>query len=182
MGYDTEGHKPIYEALLKLSGARLRQAWTNNDNVTVRERFTETGSAVLFIGNYFNEAQSGRVFYTHPESGDEIPVPYSSETLSWPALYGVLSPVCLEIEDGLKILHTTSDILEIMKSGQQVEIKLYGDSDLEGEIVFEGANLDRIKSAMIDGVDLNIVRDGKRVIYNYCHKFQHALILILLIE
>ncbi len=57
IGFDTEGHKPVYEAILKKSGAKLRQASASNENITVRERFTEDNSAILFIGNYYNEEQ-----------------------------------------------------------------------------------------------------------------------------
>ena len=58
--------------------------------------------------------------------------------LLWPALYGVLTPVCLEISEGLNILHSTSDILGITESDEGLQITLYGDRDLAGEIVFEG--------------------------------------------
>ena len=72
IGFDTEGHKPVYEAMLRRSGARLRQASAGNDNITVRERFTEDHAAILFIGNYYNEEQTGKVTYTHPETGETI--------------------------------------------------------------------------------------------------------------
>ncbi|HSO78488.1 MAG TPA: beta-galactosidase, partial [Bacteroidales bacterium] len=52
IGFDTEGHKPVYEIILKKSGARLRHTSSTNDNIIVRERFTGEGSAMLFIGNY----------------------------------------------------------------------------------------------------------------------------------
>ncbi len=41
IGFDTEGHKPVYEAILSRSGAKLRLATASNENITVRERFTE---------------------------------------------------------------------------------------------------------------------------------------------
>ncbi|NTV84266.1 MAG: hypothetical protein HGA23_08210, partial [Bacteroidales bacterium] len=40
LGFDTEGHKPIYEAILKRSTAKLRQARASNENIVIRERFT----------------------------------------------------------------------------------------------------------------------------------------------
>ena len=59
IGFDTEDHKLVYEAILKRSGAKLRQASATNENIIVRERFTGDNSAVLFVGNYFNEEQNG---------------------------------------------------------------------------------------------------------------------------
>ena len=117
IGFDTEGHKPVYEALLKRSGAKLRQASAGNENIAVRERFTEDNAAVLFVGNYYNEEQTGKVAYTHPETGETITIPYAQDEMLWPALYGVLTPVCLEVADGLKILHSTSDILGVAGDG-----------------------------------------------------------------
>jgi len=161
IGFDTEGHKPVYEAILKKSGCKLRQASTNNDYLAVRERFTDDNSAVLFIGNYYNEEQIGKVTYTHPGSGESIAIPYAQDDILWPALYGVLTPVCLEISDGIKILHSTSDILGITEINDQIEIILYGDRDLAGEIVFEGANVERIQSATMDGQSVEKIHDEK---------------------
>ncbi len=62
IGFDTEGHKPVYEAILQKSGAKLRHTSSANDNLTVRERFTGDGSAMLFIGNYYNETQTGKSY------------------------------------------------------------------------------------------------------------------------
>ena len=97
LGFDTEGHKHVYEAMLKRSGARLRYASSDNDNITVRERFTDDGSAMLFVGNYYNEEQKGRLTYTHPGTGEIINMPYSKDRMLWPALYSILSPVCLRV-------------------------------------------------------------------------------------
>jgi len=182
IGFDTEGHKQVYEAILKRSGAKIRQASTNNDHIAVRERFTDDNSAVLFIGNYYNEEQTGKVTYTHPESGEAITIPYSQEEMLWPALYGVLTPVCLEVCDGLKILHSTSDILGIAEMNGQLEITLFGDRDLAGELVFEGANVKRIKSATVRGEAVKIVRDDKRIAFIYRHKHKDQLILSILLK
>ena len=38
-----------------------------------------TDRALLFMGNYYNEEQTGKVTYTHPETGEKVPVPYSQE-------------------------------------------------------------------------------------------------------
>lgn len=179
IGFDTEGHKPVYEAMLKKSNARLRQASTNNENVAVRERFTEENTALLFIGNYYNEEQTGKVNYSHPESGETISIPYFQKEFLWPVLYGVLSPVCLEVAFGLKILHCTSDILKIQKNGNQLEIELFGDRDLVGEIVFEGEKALLIKSATIDGEPVKKDFDKNRVVYNYPHKHKNEFMLII---
>ena len=177
MGFDTEGHKQVYETILKRSGAKLRQASSGNDFIAVRERFTNDKSAVLFAGNYYNEEQSGKVSYTHPESGEVITIPYAQDEILWPALYGVLTPVCLEVSEGLKILHSTSDILGVTEMNGQLEITLYGDRDLAGEIVFEGANVNRIKSATLDGEEVEMVSDGTRSAFIYSHKHKKEMIL-----
>jgi beta-galactosidase len=177
LGFDTEGHKPVYEALLKNSGAKLRQARTSNDNISVRERFTDSGTAMLFIGNYYNEEQVGKVYYKHPETGDDISIPYTGETIAWPALYGVLSPVCLEIDEGIKILHSTSDILAIHKSAGKMEIILFGDRDMAGEIVFEGENIENIESAVIGKEAIALIRDEKRIALKYSHKHKEETVL-----
>ena len=177
IGFDTEGHKPVYEAFLKRSGARLRHASSDNDYMTVRERFTKNNSAVLFIGNYYNEEQKGRVTYTHPETGDAVTIPCTQEEILWPALYGVLTPVCLEVSEGLKILHSTSDILAIAEINGNLEITLFGDRDLAGEIVFEGTNVKSIRSAKIAGKSVKMVRDNNRIALMYSHEHRKEIIL-----
>jgi len=177
IGFDTEGDKPVYETILGKSGAKLRQASAGNENIIVRERFTRDGSAMLFIGNYYNEEQSGKITYTHPGSGERISIPYTRDNILWPALYADLTPVCLEISDGLKILHSTSDILGVADLKDRLEITLSGDRDLAGEIVFEGTNAGNIKSATLDGEDIEMVFDGKRVEISYYHKHKMEMIL-----
>ena len=177
IGFETEAHKQVYEAMLKRSGARLKQASADNDCIAVRERFTDDNSAILFIGNYYNEEQTGKVTYTHPESGEAVAIPYANDGMLWPALYGVLTPVCLGVSDGLKILHSTSDILGVEEIHGQLEIALYGDRDLAGEIVFEGANVNRIKSATLNDEAVKMVRDNKRIAFIYNHKHKEETIL-----
>jgi beta-galactosidase len=179
LGFDTEGHKPVYEALLKRSGAKLRQAAASNENITVRERFTGDGKAMLFIGNYYNEEQTGAVTYTHPSGGETVTVPFTGGTMPWPALYAMLTPVCLNIAEGLAILHCTSDILSYKRINGSLEVTLYGDRDLMGEIVFEGERALNIKSAAIDGVSTKMVVDNKRVVILYCHKHKEEFVLIV---
>jgi beta-galactosidase len=179
IGFDTEGQKPVYESILGKSGAKLRQASSGNEFISVRQRFTGSNSAVLFIGNYYNEEHIGNVSYTHPGSGEKITVPYSKQEMVWPALYGILSPVCIEIQKGISVLHSTSDILNIAEIGGNIEITLYGDRDLDGEIVLEGQNLKSIQSAKIDSVDVKMEEDGKRIVVSYRHKHRNSMILSL---
>ncbi len=178
LGFDTEGHKEAYESLLKQSGARLWQAETDSDYLTVRERFAED-RGLLFIGNYYNEDHRGKIKYTHPATGEMISIPYSGGTLKWPGLYGIISPLNLEIEEGLHILHSTSDLLEIRKNDHLLEITLIGDRDLEGELVLDGENAGLIQSARVEGETVSVDFDGKRVVCRYQHKHQEEVILTL---
>ena len=177
IGFDTEGHKPVYEAILRRSDAKLRQANSSNENIVVRERFTGNGSALLFVGNYYNEDHTGNVSYTHPVNGEEITIPYTGHAMLWPALYGVLTPVCIEIDKGIKILHSTSDILNITEKASKLQITLFGNRDVEGEIVFEGPEINKIKSAKIDSIALKIQSDGKRIVIKYAHKHKEEFII-----
>jgi hypothetical protein len=177
IGFDTEGHKLVYEEILKRSGANLRCSSADNENIVVRERFTSDKKAILFIANYYNEEQIGKVSYTHPETGEAITIPYSKTEILWPALYSVLTPVCLDVSDGLNILHSTSDILDVSEIDGQLKITLYGDRDLAGEMVFEGKNAVRIKSATISNGTVKIVRDDKRTILTYNHEHREEFIL-----
>ncbi|MCX6246192.1 MAG: beta-galactosidase [Bacteroidetes bacterium] len=182
IGFDTEGDVPVYETILKRSRATLRHASSENQFLAVRERFTGDGAALLFIGNYYNEEQSGKITYTHPGSGEAITIPFTKREMVWPALYGVLTPVCQEITDGVKILHSTSDILGVAVIRGQFEITLYGDRELDGEIVFEGPDADRIKSATICGEAVETVREGKRIAVLYRHKERTEMVLSIKTE
>jgi len=182
IGFDTEAHRSVYETILKRSDAKLRQSSAVSDYIVVRERFTDKDSAVLFIGNYYNEEQFGNVMYTHPQTGETIPIPYSGDKFLWPALYGVLSPVCLDVCEGIKILHSTSDILFVEEIYGQLEITLYGNRDLGGEIVFEGANVGKIQSATLRGKTLKMFRDRKRTAFSYSHKHKTEMILTIVIS
>jgi beta-galactosidase len=177
IGFDTEGHKPVYEAILGKSSAKLRQADSDNYHISVRERFTNNHSAVLFAGNYYNEEHTGSVTYTHPETCEAIPFPYTQKETLWPALYAVLSPVCLEIATGIKILHCTSDILGVVEKDDQLEITVFGDRDMMGEMVFEGFGVNKITSASINGEVAKMMSDEKRIafIYNHLHKREMIL-------
>ena len=179
IGFDTEGHKPVYEAMLGVSGARLRQASCNNHNITVRQRFTDTHAGMLFIGNYYNEEQTGKISYTHPGSGEMITIPFAQDEMLWPGLYGVLTPVCMEITGGLTLLHSTSDILDVLVKNGQLEIILYGDRDLAGELVLEGPGVAGITDASLDGEAVNRVHLGQRMVFTYNHKHRKDIVLIV---
>ena len=58
----------------------------------------------------------------------------------------------------------------------QLEITLYGDRDLAGEMVFEGSNAGRIKSATLAGEPVKMVRDGKRIAFLYRHEHKKEII------
>jgi hypothetical protein len=172
--------EPVYEAILNLSDAKLRQASTNNENIAVRERFTSKNEAVLFIANYYNEEQSGKVTYTHPESGEEITIPYTTQQeIIFPSIYGILTPICMQVSAGIKILHSTSDILNIDNADGQLQITLYGDRDLIGEIVFEGPEIKKINSVTLDGESVRKIRDEKRIAFIYSHKHRSEMILTI---
>jgi beta-galactosidase len=182
IGFDTEGHKPVYEALLHQSTAKLRQASTDNFQLNVRERFTKNNTALLFAGNYYNEEQTGKVSYTHPETCETITIPYAKDELLWPSLYAILSPVCLEVSEGLKILHCTSDILDITKTPGQVEITVFGDRDLAGEIVLEGNNVNNIEIVTNSGGKSEMIHKNKRLVIHYCHEHNHEMKLIITLK
>ena len=182
LGFDTEGHKPVYEALLKLSDAKIRHTGSDNEFLIVRERFASDGSGILFIGNYYNQEHTGKINYTNPETGETISIPYSESSMNLPALYGILSPLNLQLTNGLKILHTTSDILDIIKKESELEITLSGDRDLTGEIVFEFREQSEIVSLLFDGFKPGIIEKGNRTIVNYKHKHNSTSILKILLN
>lgn len=85
----------------------------------------------------------------------------------------------MRVTEGIKILHSTSDILGINVKANQIEITLYGDRDLAGEIVFEGPGVKTITSATVDGEEARIVRDEKRVFLIYSHTHKSEMILTI---
>jgi hypothetical protein len=96
-----------------------------------------------------------------------------------PPIYGILSPVCLEVSDGLKILHSTSDILNIDDANGQLQLTLYGDRDLVGEIVFEGSGIKKISTATLEGNTIEPVVDQSRIAYSYKHIHKSEMILTI---
>ncbi len=176
-GFDTEGHKPVFEALLVRSGAKLRQASSGNEYLIVRERFTGSGKGLLFVANYYNEERHGTVSYTHPVTGEAVSLPLSGKEMAWPPLYSVLTPLCLEIADGLKILHSTSDILGYRMDQGVLQLIVSGDRDLAGEIVFEGVRAGYVTSAAIEGDAVDVLRKGEHTVLAYSHKHKSETVL-----
>ena len=76
----------------------------------------------------------------------------------------------MEISNGIKILHSTSDILGIVQDKNRIDLTLYGSTDLEGEIVFEGSNMNSIKSVKIEDTLLKLIHANNRITINYSHK------------
>jgi beta-galactosidase len=182
IGFDTEGHKPVYEALLSKSGANIRQAEISNGFISVRQRFTSDNSALLFVGNYYNQEHTSKISYKHPYSGEAITIPYLTKELLWPELYALLSPICLDVYEGIKILHTTSDILNVAAINGQLNITLFGHRDLAGEIVFEGPNVKAMISASIDGTAITPEWHENRIAFAYKHKHNTEILLTIIIS
>jgi len=169
LGFDTEGHKPVYESLIECSGARVRQASSVSEMITVRERFTSGGEAILFAGNYYNEEHSGLITYTHPTSGETMTIPFLGKEFNWPALYAILTPIGQEISPGIRILHCTSDILGVTRTHKSVTLTLFGHRDLAGELVLEGERVTMIGSALLGQVPLEVQHVSGKAILEYHH-------------
>ena len=168
-GFDTEAHRMFYEKLLERSGAKLRNATSDNGFIIARQRFTGDGRALLFAANYYNEELNGNVTYSHPVTGEPVTLPFIGEEIPWPPLRAILTPVCLQLAEGLTLLHSTSDLLGLRNEGNEIVLILSGDRDLTGEAVLEGTETSRISSAAISGVPVEItVIQGRRVI-TYSH-------------
>ena len=180
IGFDTEGHGPVYEAFLMKSGAKLRQAYSDCQWLSARQRFTSNGSALLFVANFYNEEHHGVVWYSHPSAGAKISIPYSGIECAWPGLYGVLSPISMEIAPGLKILHTTSNILEVIHRDRQIELLLSGDEYLIGEIVLEGELIHEISADSSIEIKSYLEVASNRLVLNYNHLKCKELLITLI--
>lgn len=179
-GFDTETHKDVYLKLLQLSGAKLYTATTDNFFVNVRQRFTPDGKAVLFVGNYYNEEHAVSVAYTHPQTGETVKMPLGQEKMELPGLYAILSPIGLQLNESLQILHTTSDVLSIENNGNEIIFHLHGHRDLLGELVLEGSGIQNIKSILFNNQshELKLIEDKLVVNYEHLHKKNFEMKLI----
>jgi len=175
VGFDTESHLDVYKSLLQTSPAKLQLAKSSTNNLTVRERFADNSSALLFVGNYYNQEQKGYITYTHPETGESINIPFLEKEIAWPSLYAILSPICKKIWDGIKILHCTSDILSVEKSGNLITIAIYGNRDIKGEMVLEGTDINSIGSITVTDQQPTINWSNNRLVINYNHKHQEEI-------
>ena len=66
LGFDTEGHLQAYTTILERSKAQLANASSTNNFITVRQKFNDTSESLLFVGNYYNENQSGKITISIP--------------------------------------------------------------------------------------------------------------------
>lgn len=169
LGFDTEGHKPAYLALLNLSDANLYQARATSDYITVRQRFANE-QALLFIGNYYNETHASAISYKHPITSEEVKIPLLDNAYDWPALYGLIIPIGLEITKGIRILHATSDILRHDVVLNEIRLELFGDADLPGELVLEGADSALIAEASLNGTPCLPLDIAGRKLFRYAHQ------------
>ncbi|HMM11612.1 MAG TPA: beta-galactosidase [Bacteroidales bacterium] len=181
LGFDTEGHLPAYKALLDLSEARQQFA-TATHFLTVRQRFTPEGQGLLFVANYYNEAHTGKITYTHPESNEIISVPYGGGEMLWPPLYACLSPLNLTLSDSLRILHTTSDLLDLRCLENAFELVLQGDRDLMGEMVLEGESVSKISEMTIDGKTQFYNHHEGRLLLRYIHPHRTSFVLKIALQ
>lgn len=180
-GFDTETHKDVYIKLLQLSDAKSHNAESDNYFVNVRERFTPQGEAMLFVGNYYNEEQAVSITYTHPSTSEIVKMPLSAETMEMPNLYAVLSPIGLKINENIQLLHTTSDVLNIENSGNEISIQLYGHRDLMGELVLEGKGIENVSSVYSNEVStaFKMIDDKVVVTYTHLHKKDFSLKIVI---
>lgn len=180
LGFDTEAHRDVYENLVKASKANLYQGNSSNRDIIVRQRFTEDNTGLLFIGNYFNENHIGNVTYRHPKTNELIKIPYQNNSMEFPATYGILSPLNVNIGSDINLLHTTSDLLQIIIDNYTVELHLFGNRDLQGEMLLEGA-IENIKKITIDDEEVVSKIINNRLLINYNHKHQNQIILKLVL-
>ncbi len=176
LGFDTEAHREVYQALVRASGANLHQGNTNNRDIIVRQRFTDEGAGMLFIGNYFNENHVGKVTYRHPKTHESLTIPYAQEKMEFPATYGILSPLNMLLGSDLCLLHTTSDVLNIENTTNSVDLQLFGHRDLLGEMLIEG-NISQVKKVYVENEEVPFKIINNRLLINYKHTHQNQISL-----
>lgn len=181
LGFDTEGHKPAYLALLQLSGAKLWNAVADSDYITVRQRFANDKS-MLFIANYYNETHLARVQYLHPATGEQLNIPLIGDGIEWPGINATLIPLGLDLAPGLKLLHTTSDVLACEADENRLQLTLHGHHELPGELVIEGSQANRCCKASINDIDCSFTKLNDRVVIHYNHLKNNSILVQLNFE
>ena len=84
----------------------------------------------------------------------------------WPALYGVLTPVCMEVSDGLKILHSTLIFSALQKLMNSLKLPFTGIVIWQGKLFSKERILKKLNQfCTLDGeVQSRMIRDKKIVL------------------
>ncbi|MBV5342618.1 hypothetical protein JZU68_03050, partial [bacterium] len=114
-----------------------------------------------------------------PATGEMMKMPISTEKMEMPNLYAILSPIGLQLSENLQLLHSTSDVLNIEKSGNEWSVQLFGHRDLPGELVLEGEGIHNISSIYSNEVstEFSLMENKLVVTYKHLHKKDFRLIL-----
>ncbi|OED34755.1 hypothetical protein AB834_06120 [PVC group bacterium (ex Bugula neritina AB1)] len=176
LSFETEEHKAVYEKLARLSSAKLRHAYASDDRVLLQQRFSKD-SSLLFVGNYYNEELVSSITYTHPKTNEELQLPLALESITIPQTYAFLTPIYKEVQKDFFILHTTSDILKIESSSDDIVIRLKGERDLQGEIVFEGSQVREFANVSLNGTPIQLNSLDDRFVCHYDHPHKETLLL-----
>jgi beta-galactosidase len=163
-GFTIQEHQKAYLDIINKMGAGFKFADRTGERLVVKQRFNKEFS-LLFVGNYFNEMEQDSIYYTHPVSGKKIQILLTGEKLNIPALYGFISPINKQLIDGVNLLHTTSDVLDIKIDKEVILITIQGDSTLQGEMAFEG----NVKKILIDNNNLSIKNKDGFIYAHYEH-------------
>jgi len=182
LGFDTESHKLAYKTILNQSVARTSSATSTNDFITVRQKFNDNSESLLFVGNYYNENQKGKISYKHPKTDEMVDFPFIYGEVEIPPLYAFISPIAKEIGNNLTILHTTSDITGIQSTKNAIQISIVGDPNLLGEMVLEGKNIDKVQSAQIAEKPIMLIWHNNRIVLNYNHSKEEISLMVNLID
>ena len=164
MGYGIEEHKKAYWDLLNKLAPVNKLADRTKDRLVVKQSFAND-SGFLFVGNYYNELEKDKIYYTHPVTNKKVLFPLSGDDMSIPGIYGFVSPISKKIGKNIKLLHTTSDIISINKIKKGIEIIIKGHHEQTGEMAFEGS----FEKISIDDKNLNINSNGAYFYVSYRH-------------
>lgn len=81
--------------------------------------------------------------------------------------------------DEIRLVHSTSDILDIAVNKDEIGFRLYGDRDLKGEIVLEGEGVKNISLIHLDDKQIDFKYSDDRLVIYYPHKHQQEILLTL---